>query len=263
MIFRSGLNSLAVTLVISVVATSSGCSDPLPSAGGTAREAPAARSSKDRYEVTAADRASYGVLLKAHAQGEQRALRIQVDAARNRLWVLGLQHVYVYDITAKLLVRRVALPDRSVAGFVCPPDMALDPSGAAFIASNVASTLWKIDAEDFGIQAQEITLHQGANRDIGFGALTFAADGTLYALTAHEGSLWRIDVATLRAHEVALSQRLLNTCALRAADPRIASGPPPSVVLCAAAGHSDQNPRAIVISPDFTRGQISNEKCSS
>ena len=253
---RSGLVSLAVI----VAATSIGCSDPSPSPGVRRYEAPTARSSKDRYEVATQDMASYGALLRAHEHGRQRALRVKVDAARNRLWVLGLEYVYVYDITGKQLIRRVVLPNRSVAGFVCAPDMALDRSGSAFVSTNVESRLWKIDAEDFGIQAQEITLHAGADRDIGFGALAFAADGALFALTAHEGSLWRIDVATLSANEVELSQRILDTCTLMAPAQRIQSGPPRTMVLCAAA---EKNSQQIVISPDFTRGQVSAEKCPS
>jgi hypothetical protein len=174
--------------------------------------------------------------------------------------VLGLKHVYIYDITGKQLIRRVALPNWSVAGFVCSPDMALDQSGAAFLASNVESTLWKIDADNFGIKAQDITLQAEGNRGIGFGALTFATDGTLYAITAHEGWLWRIDFATLRGSEVVLSERLLNTCSLTAPDQRVQGKPPGTVVLCAAAG---KNVRPIDITPDFTRGQVSNEQCPS
>ena len=254
--FGSGLISLAVI----VAATSIGCSDPLSSPDGARRDAPATRSNKDRYEVTAQDIARYAPLLKSHEQGEQRALRIKVDATRNRLWVLGLEHVYVYDITGKQLIRRVLLPNRSVAGFVCSPDMALDRSGSAFISSNVESRLWRIDAEDFGIKAQEITLHAGAGRDIGFGALAFATDGALFALTAHEGSLWRIDAVTLIASEIELSERLLGTCTLIAPHQSIQSAQLRTVALCAAAG---ENVRRIVISPDFTRGHVSDEKCPS
>lgn len=250
--YRSHLIPLACFATVVMV----GCDSSL-SPSDSRHDTSIYRASKDRYEVTAQDIAPYGPLLKAHEQGEQRALRIKLDATRNRLWVLGLKHVYVYDITGKQLVRRVALANWSVAGFVCSPDMALDRSGAAFIASNVESTLWKIDAEDFGIEVQEVTPRGGANRDIGFGALTFAADGALYALTAHEGSLWRIDVARLRANEVALSERLLNTCTLTVPVQRTKSGPP---ILCAAAG---KNVRHIAISLDFTRGHVSNEKCPS
>jgi hypothetical protein len=262
--FRSGLLiSLAITIAIAVAATTIGCSDPSSSLDGARRDAPATRSSKDRYEVTAADMAPYAALLKAHEQSEHRALRIKVDTTRNRLWVLGLKHVYVYDITGKQLIRRVALPDWSVAGFVCSPDMALDSSGAAYIASNADSTLWKIDAEDFGIKAQELTLRAGANRDIGFGALTFAGDGALYAITAHEGSLWRIDVERAHANKVELSERVFGACTLKAPDQTKQGGLTGHVVLCAAAGQKNHNARQILISPDFTRGRVSNETCPS
>ena len=258
--FRSGLISRAAALTVIMAGTSIGCSDPSPAPGGARRDAPAARANKERHEITAQAIAPYGALLKAHEHGEQRALRIKVDAVRNRLWVLGMKHVYVYDITDKQLIRRGALPNWSVAGFVCPPDMALDQSGAAFLASNVESTLWKIDAEDFAISALDITLLAKANRDIGFDALTVAGDGALYALTAHDGSLWRIDVVAMRGNEIALSERMLNTCTLKAPNQRIQSGLPRTVVLCAAAV---KNSRQIVIAPDFTRGHVSTEKCPS
>jgi hypothetical protein len=261
MSYKSGLKSGLISLAVAVAATGIGCRDRSSSPHGARRDAPATHSNKDRFEVTAAEIAPYGEILKAHEQGGQRALRIKVDTTRNRLWVLGLKHVYIYDITGKQLIRRVVLPDWSVAGFVCSPDMALDPSGAAFIASNAESTLWKIDAEDFGIAAQELTLLAGANRDIGFGALTFAADGVLYALAAHEGSLWRIDIAKAHANKVELSERVFGACTLKAPDRRIQGGLTSHVVLCATAAQKNQNARQIVISPDFTRGRVSNETC--
>jgi hypothetical protein len=254
------LRSVLISLAAILVSTIAGCSDELPAASGARRDATAARSNKDRYEVTAQDIASYSPLLKAHEQGELRALRIKVDAARNRLWVLGLKHVFIYDILAKQLIRRVALPNGSIAGFVCSPDIALDRSGAAFIASNAESSLWKIDDDDFSLKPIEIALHAGANRDIGFGALTFASDGALYGLTAHEGSLWRIDVASWNATEVELSERLLDTCALSAPPQHGQGGEPRAVTLCAASGKAV---RQIVITPEFTRGHVSNEKCPS
>jgi hypothetical protein len=251
--------SRPLTLTLFAATALTGC-DSAPTPRGDPQHASIYRASRDRYEVTGRDSTPYAALLKAHEQGEQRALRIKIDAVRNRLWVLGLNHVYIYDITGKQLVRRVALPNGSVAGFVCPPDMALNLSGAAIVAGNVESTLWKIDPEDFSIKAQDITLQADVNRSIGFGALTFAADGSLYAISAHEGLLWRIDFATLRGNEVALSERLLNTCSLKASQAHIQSGLARSAVLCAATG---KNVRTIVISPDFARGHVSTEPCPS
>ena len=38
-------------------------------------------------------------------------LRIQLDAARNRRWVLNGDAVYVYDVARRHLIQRVDLPD--------------------------------------------------------------------------------------------------------------------------------------------------------
>jgi hypothetical protein len=202
----------------------------------------------------------YGALLKRHERGEQRALRVKVDMARNRLWVLGLEYVYVYDTIAKQLIRRIALPAWSVAGIKCSPDMILDQSGSAFISSNAEPKLWKIDAEDFSIKEHAIRLHAKEGWDTGFGALAFAADGTLFGMTAFAGSLWRIDIAKLSADEVELSERVLDTCALNTPRETVQSAQQHTVVLCAAA---ENDSRRIVISPDLTRGRVSEEKCSS
>jgi hypothetical protein len=202
----------------------------------------------------------YAALIKRHERGEQRALRVKVDLARNRLWVLGLEHVYVYDINGKQLIRRVALPAWSVAGIKCSPDMILDRSGSAFISSNAEPRLWKIDAEDFSIKEHEIRLLAREGWDTGFRALTFAADGTLFALTAYAGSLWRIDIAKSSANEVELSERVLDTCALNTPRETVQGAQQHTVVLCAAA---DKDSRRIVISPDLTRGRVSHEECLS
>jgi hypothetical protein len=77
--------------------------------------------------------------------------------------------------------------------------MVLDSSGSAIISSNVQARLWRIDAESFDVKEHEISLHGREQWDTGFGALAFAADGTLYALTSSAGSLWKIDVAKASA----------------------------------------------------------------
>ena len=253
------------TLLWLVAATAIfGCSDALPSPGGAKPYASTDLSDRGSSEGTAQDiersgRMLYGALLKADTHDKRHALRVKVDTARNRLWVLSLEHVYVYDINAKQLIRRVALPAWSVAGIKCSPDMILDRSGSAFISSNAEPRLWKIDAEDFSIKEHAIRLHGREDWDTGFGALTFAADGTLFALTAHGGSLWRIDMGKSSANQVALSERVLNTCALMTPRETVQGARERTVVLCAAA---ETDPRRIVISPDLTRASVSNEECS-
>jgi hypothetical protein len=138
-------------------------------------------------------------LPETYGAGERDALRIRTDTARNRVWVLGLDDVRVYDTAKKKLIRRIELPNWSVARFICAPDMVLDSSGSAIISSNVQARLWRIDADSFEVKEHEISLHGREQWDTGFGALAFGADGALYALTSSAGSLWKIDVAKASA----------------------------------------------------------------
>jgi hypothetical protein len=195
---RNSLTPFAVTtsvLLLVAIATLFGCSGALQSTGS-------------------AGRMPYDALLKYHENGEQRALRVKADTARNRLWVLGLQNVFIYDINGQQLIRRVALPAWSVAGINCPPDLILDRSGSALVSSNAEPRLWKIDTADFSIKEHAITLLGREGWETGFSALAFSADGTLFGLSAFAGSLWRIELATSSAEEVRRSERVLNTCEL-------------------------------------------------
>ena len=139
-----------------------------------------------------------------------------MDTARNRLWVLGIDHVYVYDIARKHLIRRIALPEWSVteADFTCLPDIALDRSGTAFISNNVQPRLWQIDGDSFRLQEHVIRLINRESWDIGFGGLAFAPDGTLFGITALAASLWRIDIGTASAHQVEVDALAPDACTL-------------------------------------------------
>jgi hypothetical protein len=152
-------------------------------------------------------------LPETYGPGERDALRIRTDTAHNRSWVLGLDHVRVYDTVKKKLIRQIALPNWSVARFVCMPDMALDRSGSAFISSNVQARLWRVDADSFEVKEHEIILHGREQWDVGFGALAFAADGSLYALTSSAGSLWKIDIAKASASMIAPDNPPSKACA--------------------------------------------------
>ena len=130
--------------------------------------------------------------------------------------MLGLDNVRVYDTVKKKLIRRIELPNGSVARFICDPDMVLDSSGSAFISSNVQAKLWRIDADSFEVKEHEISLHGREQWDIGFGALAFAADGALYALTSSAGSLWKIDIAKASASTIDPDNPPSRACALTA-----------------------------------------------
>ena len=158
---------------------------------------------------------AYASLLDAPRNGSREALRVRFDTARNRLWVLSLDHVYIYDIAERHLIQRIALPSWSVADLVCDPDLVLDRSGTAFISHNAEPRLWQIDADNFQLREHVLQLPNGDHREIGFGGLTFAADGNLFGVAALSGSLWRIDLTNASAHEVssdAAHERLVGAC---------------------------------------------------
>jgi len=184
-------------LVLSVAAMT-GCSNE----GNPARSAMAAPAGNDN------------AVPETSAVGGWDALRARTDTARNRLWVLGVDDVRVYDIAKNQLIGKAVLPSWSVARFVCMPDMALDRSGSAFISSNAQPRLWRIDADSFEVTVHEISLHGREQWDIGFGALAFAADGTLLALSSPAGSLWRMDVGKASARIVEENTSLRNVCEL-------------------------------------------------
>jgi len=144
--------------------------------------------------------------LEPHGMIEREALRIRKDTLRNRLWVLTLDEVRVYDTAknTKRLIRKIELPNWSVARFICNPDMVIDSSGSAIISSNVQARLLLIDGDSFEKREREIRLHDREQWDTGFRALTFAADGTLLALASMGGSLWKIDVTKASASMVKL-----------------------------------------------------------
>jgi hypothetical protein len=157
---------------------------------------------------------SRGTLPERFRPKMSNALRVRTDTARGRIWVLALDDVRVYDAANKRLIRKMPLPDWTVARYICRPDMALDSSGSAVISSNIDTRLWRIDAESFELTERKITLHGREQWDVGFGALAFAADGTLLALTTFGGSLWRINIGNDSASIVEQNPSLLNRCEL-------------------------------------------------
>lgn len=158
----------------------------------------------------------YDTLLQNHQRGDLDVLRVREDAARRRLWVLTDRNVYVYDTAGRTLIRRIEMPNWSIAdaAFMCPPDIALDARGAAFVSNNVLPRLLEIDPVAFRTREHQLRLVSRKQWDVGFGGLAFAADGTLYALSAVAGSVFRIDLANRNAVEVAAAARASSACAL-------------------------------------------------
>ncbi len=151
-----------------------------------------------------------------HSSVLQDGIRVRRDTVRNRIWLLGLEDVRVYDAANERLIRRVALPSWSVARNACDPDMVLDESGSAIVSSNVQARLWRIDGGTFTVSEHDITLHERENWDVGFAALAPAGNGKLLALTSLAESFWSIDLNKGIAHMAAPAAALQNLCGLTA-----------------------------------------------
>ena len=123
------------------------------------------------------------------------ALRVRTDVQRGRAWVLGRQTVSAHQSLGGRELARVALPgwllvDPDIA---CPPDLALDAAGDAYVSSNVVPVLWRIDGQTFEVTRIELVLDADHGRDVGFSALSVASEGRLLAASTLAGSLWAVD----------------------------------------------------------------------
>jgi hypothetical protein len=189
--------------------------------------------------------------------GELPALRFQLDAARNQLWILDGAGVDVFDVTERLHKRRIAIPGWIWVDepYSCTPDLALEPSGVALVSSNVLPTLWRIDPETFAVRRYELALDADPDKDVGFTGLAFAEHGTLLAVSGIQGSLWRVDLWRGRAEKIELSRPVRGACglAIRPAG-RIAQ---PLTLCVPGVGKAWQ----IRLSPDLRRGYVVDGPC--
>ena len=152
---------------------------------------------------------------RASPQEDQlQVLRIREDPERNRLWLLDHDAVSLYHNRSGKLLQRIVLPGWTFFGkqFGCPPDLALDPSGAVFVTSNVLPVLWRIDPVQFEVTLFDIERDADQDKDMGFTGLAFAADGTLIAANAIHGTLWQIDLRASSARKVASYAPVRGSC---------------------------------------------------
>jgi len=158
--------------------------------------------------------AAPGRVAATTAQYPRPEVRYQVDAARNRVWILTRDGVFLYDIMKPERVA-VALPTRDLAGTGCLPDLALGPKGEAVITSDGLPTLWRVDPDTLAVSVHPLALNDDTNREIGFSGLVYSARQRAYFATAfRHGSLWRIDPGFTRAQKVSLSKRLPEPCGI-------------------------------------------------
>jgi hypothetical protein len=150
-------------------------------------------------------------------QSQASPLRYQVDPARNRVWSLTQQGVFLHESATREKVA-VDLPAWQWAGapYGCLPDLALGPKGEAVITSDILPTLWRIDPESLAVSVHAPIVDADADKDLGFSALAYSPAQDAWFAVSLQGSLWRIDPLFRRAEKVALLDPLPKTCGLAA-----------------------------------------------
>ncbi len=210
---------------------------------------------------TASPRHDESNVVQKDAHGEHAdSYRIRVDIQRGRYWVLGNDDVSVYSVSDKRLIRKIVLPGWNVAGFLGLPDMALDRTGTAMISSNIVPMLWRIDPDSFKVTRIDITLQTKEKWDVGFTGLAFAADGTLFGMTAMTSSLWTIEPDKGKATPIELSvlAPVRGEHTLWVSYRAIPGVPSVKPTLCIA---STEGPLRVELSADYRSGRISNQAC--
>jgi hypothetical protein len=139
--------------------------------------------------------------------------RYQVDAARERIWWLTREGVFVHSATAQKT--SVSLPGWLWAGapYSCLPDLALGPHGEAIVTSNVVPTLWRIDPKTLAVSVHPLELDADPDKDVGFSGIVYSPEhAAFFAVSDVYGSLWKIDAQLKRAEKIALSLPIRDAC---------------------------------------------------
>jgi hypothetical protein len=155
--------------------------------------------------------------------GPVAKVRVQVDAARNRVWLLTAQGIAIYDPAVPGRVLRVPLLGWQIseepAG--CVPQFALGPEGEAVIGSDLVPVLLRVDPETLAVTRYPLRLDHGSgvDRDTGFTALRYVPSlGGYLLVSRRDGTLWRIDRELRSATKVGVStQAPQSDCGARVA----------------------------------------------
>ena len=181
-------------------------------------------------------------------------LRTVTDPARNRVWTLGTDAVYLQEGGKK---QRIELPGWMHAdeNYACRPDLALDAQGAAVVTSNVVPILWRIDPQTYRVSQRELILDSHNKREVGFTGLTYAADQEVFfAVSGTQGTLWRIDPLLRRAQQIPVSEPLRNACGLAVERTKTRR----TVVFCV---RGLPESRRVYLTPDQRAAYVRNEAC--
>ena len=125
-------------------------------------------------------------------------VRVQVDAGRNRVWLLTAEGLAIYEPAVPGRVLRVPLLGWQISERPkgCVPQFALGPKGEAVIPSDLVPVLLRVDPETLAVTRYELRLDDGSgtDRDTGISGLRYVPGlGGYLAASRRDGTVWRID----------------------------------------------------------------------
>lgn len=165
--------------------------------------------------VDASGRSAGDLLRNANSRRPKRAIRLRTDSARNRLWVLDEDSVYVYALPSAALVSRIELPRFVSSRAACLPDLALDAFGNGFVSDNERPALYRIDADSMALSMIPVRVSAEHTSHEGLSALAPTRwPGVMLAGSAASGRLWLIDLPTGSANPVEMAGDLKGICGL-------------------------------------------------
>lgn len=146
-------------------------------------------------------------------------VKVQLDARRNRVWLLTRRGVAVYDATTPDRILRVSIPSWKLGTQTngCLPDIAIGPKGEAVVSSDAVPVLWRIDPDTLAVTRHELRLDTPQSKDVGFTLLRYAPRQQWYlAVDGLRGNIWRIDGDLKSAYIMAREIPRVKDCGPRA-----------------------------------------------
>ena len=138
--------------------------------------------------------------------------RYEVDAKRNRAWILTHEGVRMRD-AANPQGLAIPLPGWTWAGppYGCPPVLVLGPRGEAVVTSDVLPVLWRVDPETLAVTVHRPALDADQDKDAGFSELAYwSRHGAWFA--SRGGALWKIDSQFATAQKMAPAAGAAQSC---------------------------------------------------
>lgn len=146
-------------------------------------------------------------------------VKAQLDAERNRVWLLTRGGVAVYDAKAPDRIVRVSIPGWKSGEEPdgCLPDIAVGAQGEAVVSSDAIPVLWRIDPDTLAVTRHDLRLDTHRSKSVGFTLLRYVPQqGWYLAVDGLRGTIWRIDGDLKNAYMMARELPRVKDCGPRA-----------------------------------------------